>query len=256
MYALTVLIAMHVSAVAPETEFQEKQITFTGGEYKDEVFKYRLLEPLKIEAGKKYPLVLFLHGAGERGNDNVTQLLYLPTQMCQPEWREKYPCYLLAPQCRSDKKWVNVPWVGKASQPQPEVSEQMLAAVQMLEKTLKEHPIDVTRIYLTGLSMGGYGSWDLAMRMPERFAAVAPICGGGDNDQAAKLVGMPIWVWHGDADNAVPVERSRTMIEAIKKAGGNPKYTELKGVGHNCWTPAYGNPDGVVPWMFEQRKKS
>jgi predicted peptidase len=94
------------------------------------------------------------------------------------------------------------------------------------------------------------------MRMPERFAAVAPICGGGDERGAAKLVGVPIWAWHGGADNIVPVERSRSMIEAIQKAGGKPEYTELKGVGHNSWGPAYESPDSVVPWMFEQHKKS
>ena len=87
--------------------------------------------------------------------------------------------------------------------------------------------------------MGGYGSWDLAERMPERFAALVPICGGGDEAQADRLVGLPIWAWHGDADQAVPVERSRRMIAAIEKAGGKPKYTELPGVGHDSWTPAY-----------------
>ena len=93
------------------------------------------------------------------------------------------------------------------------------------------------------------------MRRPDWFAAVAPICGGGDESQADKIKDLPIWAWHGDADDAVPVERSRTMIEAIKQAGGNPKYTELKGVGHNSWTPAYTDPQGLIPWMFEQRRQ-
>lgn len=254
MQVLTIVLAMHVAVVAPETEFKEQQITFTGGDYKDEVFKYRLLEPAKIEPGKKYPLVLFLHGAGERGDNNLAQLMFLPTQMCQPEWREKYPCFFLAPQCRAGKKWVEVPWNAKASEPQAGSSDQMQVVIQILEKTLKENPIDPSRLYLTGLSMGGYGSWDLAMRMPERFAAVVPICGGGDERGAKKLVGLPIWVFHGDADGAVPVERSRSMVEAIKKAGGDPKYSELQGVGHNSWTPAYEDPEGVIPWMFKQQR--
>jgi predicted peptidase len=100
--------------------------------------------------------------------------------------------------------------------------------------------------------MGGYGSWDLAARRPELFAAVVPICGGGDEHAAERLLKTPIWAVHGDADTAVPVERSRRMIEAIKAAGGQPKYSELPGVGHNSWTPAYSDPEGVLPWMFEQ----
>lgn len=256
MYAMMVVVAMQFADVAPESVFQEKQITFTGGDYKDEVFKYRLLTPEKVEPGKKYPLVLFLHGAGERGNDDVRQLAYFPTQMCQPEFRQKYPCFLLAPQCRTNKKWVDVPWGAKKSEPLADApSDQMQVVIQILDKTIKENPIDTSRIYLTGLSMGGYGSWDLAMRMPEKFAAVAPICGGGDERGAAKLVGVPVWAWHGGADNVVPPERSRTMIEAIKKAGGHPKYSELEGVGHSSWGQAYEGPNNLLPWMFEQRKR-
>lgn len=252
--ALTIALLLEVTTVPPEQVFEEQQVTYTGGDYKDEVFKYRLLKPVTVEEGKKYPVVLFLHGAGERGTDNVGQLQYLPAQMSKSPWREKYPCFFIAPQCRPDKKWVEAPWGDKTSKPQGDPSDQMKVVIQILEKVLKENPADPARVYLTGLSMGGYGSWDLAMRMPERFAAIAPICGGGDERGAGKLAATPIWAWHGDADNAVPVERSRTMIAAIKSAGGKPKYTELKGVGHNSWTPAYDNPEGLVPWMFEQKR--
>lgn len=243
------------AAVSPEQLFEEQQVTYSGGDYQNEVFKYRLLKPAKIEECKRYPVVLFLHGSNGRGNDNARQLQYLPDQMSKPEWREKYPCFLLAPQCRSDKKWVEVPWEAKESNPQTEASDQMRVAIQILEKVMRENPVDPARVYMTGLSMGGYGTWDLAMRMPEKFAAVAPICGGGDERGAAKLVRLPIWAWHGEADNDVPVERSRAMIDAIKNAGGDPKYTELKGVGHDSWTPAYDNPNGVLPWLFSQNRE-
>lgn len=229
--------------------YEEKTVEFGG-----ETFPYRLLQPAKIEPGKKYPVVLFLHGAGERGDDNVSQLKYFPQMMAQPEYRKKYPCFIVAPQCRRGKMWVNLDWSSRQSIPMEEPTEDMAAAIAALEQTIEEHPVDKNRIYLTGLSMGGYGSWDLATRQPERFAAVVPICGGGDESQAAKLKEIPIWAWHGDKDNAVPVERSRQMIEAIQKSGGEPKYTELEGVGHNSWTPAYEAEDGVVPWMFEQKK--
>jgi predicted peptidase len=250
------LAAVLVEAAVPIDAFEERTQVYTGGEYKDEAFKYRLLTPAKIEEGKKYPLVLFLHGAGERGDDNQSQLKYLPEWMARTEAREKYPCFLIAPQCRRDKKWTEINWGDKLSAKlakQP--TDQMKVVMAILDETIKKQPIDEKRIYLTGLSMGGYGSWELAMRQPGRFAAVAPVCGGGDESQAALLKDIPIWAWHGDADSAVPVERSRRMIDAVKKAGGKPRYTELPGVGHDSWTPAYTRTDGVVPWLFEQAKK-
>ena len=239
-----------MGAVDVKKAYEEQSVTFTGGDYKDEVFKYRLLKPAKMEPGKKYPVVLFLHGAGERGGDNANQLKYLPEQMAQTEWQEKYPCFLIAPQCRADG---NTWWVGRDAENDP--GEQLKVVLKILDKVLQENPVDEQRLYLTGLSMGGYGSWELGMRMPERFAAIVPICGGGDTSRADRLVGVPLWAFHGDADDAVPVEQSRSMIEAIKKAGGEPKYTEMKGVEHDSWTPAYSDPKGVIPWMFEQVKK-
>ncbi|MDX1965129.1 MAG: alpha/beta hydrolase-fold protein [Pirellulales bacterium] len=238
----------------PTDSYAEKTITFTGGPYKEEIFKYRLLAPAKVEPGKKYPVVLFLHGAGERGDDNANQLKYFPTWMAEPAWQEKYPCYVIAPQCRKDKKWVEVDWSTTApiNMP-PEPGEQMQVALRILDETLKNYPIDPDRQYLTGLSMGGYGSWDLAMRQPTRFAAVVPICGGGDDRHAALLKDLPLWAWHGDQDQAVPVERSRKMIAAIKAAGGQPRYTELPGVGHDSWTPAYKSEE-LLPWLFAQKR--
>ena len=217
-------------------------------------FAYRLLKPAAIAPGARYPLVIFLHGAGERGNDNLNQLKYFPTWMAEPSVRKAHPCFVLAPQCRDDQKWVDVDWSALVSTPQsPTPTGDMLAVIAALEETIKREPIDPARIYLTGLSMGGYGSWDLAARMPERFAAVIPICGGGDEATAAKINDLPIWCFHGDADTAVRVERSRTMIEALRAAGGTPKYSELAGVGHDSWTPAYRDPD-VLAWLFAQKK--
>jgi len=217
-------------------------------------FAYRLLKPAAIAPGTHYPLVIFLHGAGERGNDNLNQLNYFPTWIAEPSARKAHPCFVLAPQCRDDQKWVDVDWSALESTPQsPTPTGDMLAVIAAIEETLKREPVDPTRISLTGLSMGGYGSWDLAARMPERFAAVLPICGGGDETTAAKIKDLPIWCFHGDADTAVRVERSRTMIEALRAAGGAPKYSELAGVGHDSWTPAYRDPD-VLAWLFAQKK--
>jgi predicted peptidase len=216
---------------------------------------YRLLKPKTIADNQKYPLLLFLHGAGERGTDNVSQLNFLPTQMAAEPWRTEFPCFLIAPQCPPGQRWVEVEWGDRHSRPVSAPNAAMAAVLQILDTELQQLPVDRTRVYLTGLSMGGFGAWDLAARLPGMFAAVAPICGGGDEQTTARLVNLPIWAWHGTADDVVPVERSRQMIAAIQAAGGNPRYTELAGVGHQSWLPAYEDRDGVVPWMFAQQRQ-
>jgi predicted peptidase len=207
-----------------------------------------------VEPGKQYPLVLFLHGAGERGNDNSSQLQYLPTWLAGAAWRQQFPCFVIAPQCRAEHRWSAFNWSDKKSSPlAAEPTTDLAAAIAALEKVSASEPVDPDRVYLTGLSMGGYGSWELAARMPERFAAVSPICGGGDEAQAKKLTSLPIWCFHGGADQVVPVARSRAMIAAIEAAGGKPKYTEFPGVGHDSWTPAYRD-SGLLEWLFAQRR--
>lgn len=242
-------------AVKAVDAFEDRTIRFTGGEYRDEVFHYRLLPPSEVQDGQKYPLIVFLHGAGERGIDNQLQLNYLPEQMAQPRWRERFPCYVLAPQCRPDAKWVEVDWSLPETHSAPEEpGDQMKVVLQILNQTLNDEPVDRTRIYLTGLSMGGYGSWDLAVRQPDLFAAVAPVCGGADNSSLSVLKDMPVWIAHGDADQAVPVERSRLARAALRAVGNEPVYVEMPGVGHNSWTPSYTDNDGLVPWLFRQKK--
>lgn len=235
--------------------YEDRTITYSGGPYTGEVFHYRLLKPAKIEAGKTYPLILFMHGAGERGDDNVKQLMYLPTWLAEPEARAKYDCFVLVPQCRS-KRWWTIPRAlrkDKDADPLDPASADVGVADAILQKTLSEEPIDKSRIYLTGISMGGYGSWALAAHHPDLFAAVVPVCGGGSTANAEILKNIPLWVFHGGADPVVPADQSRQMIEAIKQAGGKPKYTEFEGVGHDSWTPAYRESE-ALSWMFEQRK--
>jgi predicted peptidase len=237
--------------------YEERSVRVAEGNETVE-FRYRLLRPEPASgngrSGGRQPLVLFLHGAGERGNDNAKQLKYLPTWLADPAVRQRHPCFVLAPQCRMDERWVDVSWADAKSTPQPATPTIDLSAViQALEETITREQVDPARIYLTGLSMGGFGTWDLAARMPNRFAAILPVCGGGDDDVAGRIAALPIWCFHGDADTAVPVERSRSMIAAVKAAGGRPIYSELAGVGHDSWTPAYR--DGfVLDWLFSQRK--
>jgi len=216
-------------------------------------YSYRLMKPLEGQPGHDFPLLVYLHGAGERGSDNEAQLRYLPCWLATDDDRKKYPCYLLAPQCRANTHWVETPRALDRSAPRAELGPMMRAVLAAIEDVLLNFPIDKFRLYLTGLSMGGYGSWDLGTRDAERWAAVAPICGGGDELYADRLVNVPVWAWHGDADDVVPVSRSRVMIDAIRAAGGAPRYTELAGVGHDSWTPAYTSGE-LLDWMFAQRK--
>jgi predicted peptidase len=241
----------------PSRLYEERSVSVSEGGA-TVAFRYRLLRPAAVvgegREGDRHPLVLFLHGAGERGDDNVKQLKYLPTWLADPALRRRHPCYVLAPQCRMDERWVDVSWADVESTPQPATPTiDLMAAMKALDETLAREAIDPARVYLTGLSMGGYGTWDLAARQPDRFAAIMPVCGGGDDRVAARLAALPIWCFHGDADTAVAVERSRSMIAAVKAAGGRPIYSELPGVGHDSWTPAYR--DGfVLDWLFSQRR--
>lgn len=219
-------------------------------------FRYRLLRPATIEPATTYPVVLFLHGAGERGNDNKRQLQYFPTWMAEPSLRSRHPCFLVAPQCREERDWSAFDWQTMKAAALPEApTTDAAAAIAALEAVLASEPAAARdRLYLTGLSMGGYGTWDLAARSPGTFAAILPICGGGDEASAARVAALPTWCFHGESDSVVPVGLSRSMIAAIKAAGGTPVYSELEGIGHDSWTPAYRNP-AVLDWLFAQRRR-
>jgi len=218
-------------------------------------FRYRLLRPEAPQPGVRHPVVLFLHGAGERGDDNEAQLKFLPQWMSEAGNRRRHPCFLIAPQCRKDHAWAEIDWKLKRPLPLAErPTADLAAAVAALDAVLATEPADPGRVYVTGLSMGGYGTWDLACRSPERFAAALPICGGGDAAVAGRLATLPLWCFHGSDDPLVPAELSRSMIAAIVAAGGTPIYSELPGVGHDSWTPAYRNP-AVLDWLFAQRRR-
>jgi predicted peptidase len=216
-------------------------------------YAYRVMRPA-TETGK-VPLVVFLHGAGERGGDNLAQLKFLPAELAKGALRQEFPCFVLAPQCASDQQWVNAPWGDKACSAMAAEPSVMLAnAIAALGDVRKDPRVDLARVYLVGLSMGGYGAWELAIRQPDWFAAVVPICGGGDEALAAKLKDTPLWAVHGEADSIVWPERSKRMVEAISAAGGKPKWTLLAGVGHNAWDYAFARTNGVITWMFSQHR--
>lgn len=233
----------------PERLFEPREFVGENGE----TLKYRLLKPQDYSPSKRYPLVVFLHGAGERGDDNLAQLKHGMRDFCDPELRTKFPCYVLAPQCPKGQKWADVDWTRSSVTLPDAISPSMNLVFAVVDTMLEDAAIDKNRIYITGLSMGGYGTWDAMYRRPEMFAAALPICGGGDTVTAKKIHQIPTWCFHGDQDRAVRVEFSRDMIAALKAAGGQPKYTEYPGVGHDSWTTTYANPQ-VHQWMFSQRR--
>jgi predicted peptidase len=251
--AIAALMLMHTTS-AEEPDNRDR---FAAAVFQDTAgnkLPYRVLAPAKLDPAAKYPLVIFLHGAGERGSDNKKQLVHGMNDFASDEIMAKYPAFVIAPQCPEGQKWVDIDWSAESHQMPAKPSEAMASVFDLIDSYLKTKPIDPKRIYITGLSMGGYGTWDAIQRRPELFAAAVPICGGGDPILAKQIQVVPIWAFHGDKDEAVKVERSRQMIEALKDVGAEPKYTEYKGVGHDSWTKTYKDP-AVYEWMFAQRKE-
>jgi lysophospholipase L1-like esterase/dienelactone hydrolase len=243
------LVALSSTLAARAQEFEARSFQATDGA----TIAYRLLSPPKLEPGQVYPLVLFLHGAGERGDDNEAQLKHGVRRFASPEARKRFPCFVLAPQCPRDQLWASfkIKTGEQSSVEQP--SEPMRLVLGALDALLAELPIDRDRLYLTGLSMGGYGTFDLLARFPERWAAAAPVCGGGDATRIAVAKQVPLWAFHGVRDEAVPVARTRELIEALVRAGGAPLYSEYPYVRHDSWSIAYGEPE-LLPWMFAQKR--
>ncbi len=224
---------------------------FVGANTK--TLKYRLLKPFNYSFGKKYPLVLFLHGAGERGDDNARTLIHGAKELALEERRKEFPAYILIPQCPKDQRWSDVDWSLESSSLPTKPSESMELVKELIDEMVENAGIDPERIYITGLSMGGYGTWDAIARYPNFFAAAVPICGGGDPATVDRFKQLPIWCFHGAQDTVVKPIRSRQMIDALKKVDSDVRYTEFEDLGHICWNRAYENPD-LYRWLFAQRK--
>lgn len=206
----------------------------------DRYIDYLLYLPEDYEPGKKFAFLLFLHGRGESYGPLSIVKKWGPPRLVD-EGR-KMPYIIASPQCpESPARW--------------SAFDEQVKLVQLLQHLEEQYAIDKTRMYLTGLSMGGFGSWTLAAHLPNKFAAVAPICGRGNPEDAAKLKDIPIWAWHGLEDEAVPPSGSKKMVKAIKKAGGRKiRYTTLEGVGHNSWSAAYATP-GLYEWFDSHQRQ-
>ena len=197
--------------------------------------EYILDLPKAYDGKKELPLIIFLHGSGERGIDIKKVGVHGIPKIAKKT--EGFEFIGVSPQCLRQKK---ARWL----------TEDLDI---LLDHILKTYKIDKKRIYLTGLSMGGYGTWAWAAKRPNVFAAAVPICGGGNPADASKYDKLPIWVFHGDKDTAVKIEKSQVMVDAIKKSGGNVKFTIYPGVGHDSWTKTYDNPE-LYKWLLSHTK--
>jgi len=206
---------------------------------KDADVKYIVFVPKTYDGKTEMPVILFLHGAGESGTDGKKQAAVGLGKAIRDK-KEDFPFIAIFPQSQKGGWGAN--------------SAEGKRAMAILEEVEKDYKTDKKRVYLTGLSMGGFGTWSLAVAHPTRWAAIAPICGGGDSKAADKIKDIPCWCFHGDADTAVKVDQSRKMIKALKDAGGSPRYDEYPKVGHNSWDRAYANAE-LYTWFLKQSTK-
>ena len=194
--------------------------------------KYLLYTP--DEKKESYPVIFYLHGAGERG-DNVEKVKKHGPPKLVAEGR-RFPFIIVSPQCPSGQYW------------------RSLHLISFIEEIVNEYPVDRNRIYLTGNSMGGYGTWHLAIDYPDLFAAIAPICGGGDPSQAFKIKDLPVWAFHGENDQIVPFYESEMMVKSLKEIGAKVKFTAYPDTAHDSWTPAYNNNE-LYEWFLLHKKQ-
>lgn len=218
--------------------------------------RYRLYVPKNSDCGEKVPLLVFLHGAGERGDDNEKQLIHGLQDMFNHTDSPVYDSIVFAPQCGEESQWVLTPWEkGNYNVDETAESRELEMVCRVIDSLTDLYNIDEDRVYVTGLSMGGFGTWDLLARHGSRFAAGMPVCGGGDPDYANLLKRIPIRTFHGSEDGAVPVAGTRAMFAAIRQAGGEEiGYTEFDGAGHGIWGDVYSDPENIQ-WLYAQSRE-
>lgn len=215
---------------------------------------YRLYLPTDYNSSKSYPMLLFLHGAGERGSDNEKQVNVRIINTIINDASLSRDCIIIAPQCPSGKRWVNSDWAsdgGRYTQDSLTITAELAAVRELVDNIRNRYSVDDSRLYISGLSMGGYGTWDMITRYPHLFAAAIPVCGGTDSSKAPLIAGMPIWTFHSTDDATVSVAGTQAMVAALKSNGSNVIYTEYTDKGHGCWVAAYST-SGLYTWLFAQ----
>lgn len=217
-----------------------------------DTLNYRQLFP-DFDTLRKYPLVIFLHGSGERGNDNEAQLKWGVKNFAGDEMMKLHPALVIAPQCPTGASWSNFSRKSSELTLLSTPSKPMELVISLIHQLIKKLPVDTSRIYITGLSMGGFGTFDAIERYPDLFAAAVPVCGGGDVSKVNTISKIPIWIFHGSEDAAVNPILSVNMVNALIKAGAHPGFTMYPEVGHFSWIAAYSDPM-MMEWLFRQHK--
>ena len=249
---LTALLIASLFVHAQNELFRQKEFI-----YKSDTLRYRVLFPENYNKNKSYPLVLFLHGSGERGNDNQKQIIHGASLFTDSLNRQNFPAIVLFPQCPANQSWITKENIsdGKFNiTDTKEPTKPLLLAKLLVDFYKKTEAVNTRRIYILGLSLGGMGTYDLICRYPNLFAAAIPICGAVNFDRLKKIRKMPIRIYNGDSDNTVSPDYSRNAFIELKADGSQVvEHIEYQGVGHDSWTPAFAEPD-FLKWLFSQHK--
>lgn len=259
--SIYILIVIMILGGCNSLVAQEKSL-FSEEHYisNQDTLKYRMMLPKDFDKSKTYPLVLFLHGAGERGSDNKKQLVHGSSLFESDENRAKFPAIVVFPQCPRDDYWANAK-VDRSTKPisltfpqNIEATKSMKLAMSLLDEITAKNYIDNSRIYIGGLSMGGMGTFEMLYRKPNTFAAAFAICGAGNPESTeAYAKTTPIWVFHGANDDVVNPQASLEMVEGLLKYGGKPNFSLFGKDNHNSWDSAFAEPD-LLPWLFSKSK--
>lgn len=255
-FAILLFIVSGATGFTQDLALYEKHLLIQN----TDTLPYRLLLPENYDTKKKYPLVFFMHGAGERGNDNEIQLVHGGKLFLRDDIRKNFPAIVVFPQCPRNSFWsaVNIK-TDKAGKrlfnfnktTAPTIAMKM--AHTLLRQVIKQYPVQKKKVYVGGLSMGGMGTFEITARYPKLFAAAIAICGGGDPTSAKSVRKIKWWVFHGAKDDVVPPSFSETMVNALKAVNADVKFTLYPDANHNSWDPAFAEP-GLLPWLFAQKR--
>ena len=255
---LTFFIALIYSVSMMAQDSFEAGIYHSAGDS----LQYRIQYPLNYDETKEYPLILFLHGAGERGSDNTSQLTHGAKVFATTGNRNAFPAIVIFPQCPANSYWANVDIdrstypIGITFHPEKKPTPHLKMAVELVDSFIKKGKVDTSRVYVAGLSMGGMGTYEVVQRNPKMFAAAIAICGAGSTSEVSNYATQtPFWVIHGAEDNVVNPVYSLQMAQALLEAGAKPRVTVYEHANHNSWDSAFAEPD-FLQWLFSHTKQN
>lgn len=252
-------LLLSTSIIAQDKALYEKR-TFVSES--GDTLPYRILYPENYDRSKDYPLILFLHGSGERGNDNEKQLIHGSNLFLKADNRKNFPAIVIFPQCPEDKYWIDISIRSKLSgNGDPDFiesirspSEELALVNELVEKIIAEESVNQSKAYVMGLSMGGFGTFETLARWPEKYVAAIGICGGGNISLTKKYAGTTaVWITHGAQDDVVPVVLSQRLYYALNEQDAEVRYTEFPEANHNAWDPTFEIPE-LLPWLFSHSK--